>query len=150
MRVMTLTSSAFSDGGVIPARFAQTGRDVSPALSWSGAPDSTRSFVLLVHDAEAALVRRIFEGFVETESGTKLVQALRSDGHLTKRGREFTKSDVYRVLSNRTYRGEAMHKGKSYPGEHAAIVPQAMWDAAHALLTISPRTRANRTRHEWS
>jgi DNA invertase Pin-like site-specific DNA recombinase len=78
---------------------------------------------LLVNDAEAALVRRIFEGFVETESGTKLVQALRAEGNLTKRGRVFTKSDIYRVLSNRTYLGEAMHKGKSHPGEHAAIVP---------------------------
>jgi DNA invertase Pin-like site-specific DNA recombinase len=101
---------------------------------------------LLVNDAEAALVRRIFVGFVETASGTKLVKALRAEGSLTKRGRAFTKSDVYRVLSNRTYRGEAMHKGKSHPGEHAAIVPQAMWDAAHALLTISPRARANRAR----
>lgn len=55
MQVMTLTSSAFTDGGMIPARHAQTGRDVSPALSWSGVPDSTRSFVLLVHDADAAI-----------------------------------------------------------------------------------------------
>ncbi|WP_421990001.1 recombinase family protein [Roseococcus sp.] len=101
---------------------------------------------LLVNDIEAALVRRIFEGFVETGSGTKLVQALRAEGHLTKRGRIFTKSDVYRVLSNRTYLGEAMHKGTSHPGEHAAIVPRAMWDAAHAVLTVSPRVRANRTR----
>jgi hypothetical protein len=100
---------------------------------------------LLVNDAAAALVRRIFEGFVETESGTKLVQALRAEGATTKRGRAFAKSNVYRVLSNRTYLGEAMHKGKSHPGKHAAIVPQAMWDAAHAL-TISPRTRADRTR----
>ena len=101
---------------------------------------------LMVNDAEAALVRRIFEGFAETESGTKLVQALRAEGATTKRGRAFTKSDVYRVLSNRTYLGEAMHKGKSHLGEHAAIVPQALWDEAHALLTVSPRVRANRTR----
>jgi len=39
-----------------------------------------------------------------------------------------------------------MPKGKSHPGEYAAIVPQAMWDAAHSLLTMSPRVRANRTR----
>ncbi|WP_431285587.1 recombinase family protein [Humitalea sp. 24SJ18S-53] len=101
---------------------------------------------LLVNDAEAALVRRIFEGFVATESGTNLVASLRAEGHLTKRGRAFTKSDVYRVLSNRTYLGEAMHKGKSHPGEHAAIVPQEMWDAVHSLLTVSPRVRGNRTR----
>jgi len=39
----------------MPAALAQTGRDVSPALSWSGVPDSTRSFVLIVHDADAPM-----------------------------------------------------------------------------------------------
>ena len=55
IRVMTLSSPAFVDGGMMPARYAQTGRDVSPALSWSGAPDSTRSFVLIVRDADVAI-----------------------------------------------------------------------------------------------
>lgn len=55
IRVMTLTSSAFSDGGMMPAKHAQTGRDVSPPLSWSGAPDSVQSYVLIVHDADAAI-----------------------------------------------------------------------------------------------
>jgi Raf kinase inhibitor-like YbhB/YbcL family protein len=55
IRVMTLTSTAFADGGQIPARHAQTGRDVSPPLAWSGAPDSTQSFVLIVHDADQAI-----------------------------------------------------------------------------------------------
>lgn len=52
--VMTLSSSAITDGGMIPMRHAQAGHDVSPPLSWSGAPDSTRSFVLIVHDVDAA------------------------------------------------------------------------------------------------
>ena len=52
---MTLTSTAFTDGGQIPAKHAQPGRDKSPPLSWSGAPDSTQSFVLLVHDVDAAI-----------------------------------------------------------------------------------------------
>lgn len=52
---MTLTSPAFADGGQIPAKHAQPGRDVSPPLAWSGAPDSTQSFVLIVHDADAAI-----------------------------------------------------------------------------------------------
>ncbi|HCT58757.1 MAG TPA: YbhB/YbcL family Raf kinase inhibitor-like protein [Gemmatimonas aurantiaca] len=55
MRTMTLTSPDFVDGGAMPAALAQTGRDVSPALSWSGVPDSTRSFVLIVHDADAPM-----------------------------------------------------------------------------------------------
>lgn len=53
--VMTLTSNAFTDGARIPDKFAQAGHDVSPSLSWSGAPDSTASFVLIVHDLDAAI-----------------------------------------------------------------------------------------------
>ena len=55
VRVLTLTSPAFTDGGQIPARHTQAGRDVSPPLAWSGTPDSTQSFVLIVHDADAAI-----------------------------------------------------------------------------------------------
>ena len=53
IRIMTLTSSAFADGGMIPDKHAQPGRDVSPPLAWSGAPDSTVSFALIMHDADA-------------------------------------------------------------------------------------------------
>jgi DNA invertase Pin-like site-specific DNA recombinase len=102
---------------------------------------------LVVNDAEAALVRRIFQGFVEMESCTRLVQALRADGATTKRGRPLTKSDVYRILSNRVYLGEAVHKVTAYPGEHEAIVTQAQWEAVHAILQVSPRARVNRTRN---
>ena len=98
---------------------------------------------LLVNEVEAALVRRIFAGFVEMESGTKLVQALRTEGVTTKRGSQLTKNDVYRMLSNRIYLGEAVHKGTAHPGEHDAIVGQEAWDAVHALLQVSPRVRRN-------
>jgi Raf kinase inhibitor-like YbhB/YbcL family protein len=55
IRTMTLTSSAFRDGGAIPEKHAQAGRDVSPALAWTDAPDSTVSFVLLVHDPDSPI-----------------------------------------------------------------------------------------------
>ena len=55
MAVMTLTSSAFADGARIPERNSQAGHDVSPALAWTGVPDSTASFVLIVHDLDAAI-----------------------------------------------------------------------------------------------
>jgi Raf kinase inhibitor-like YbhB/YbcL family protein len=53
--VMTLTSSAFADGARIPEKYAQPGHELSPPLSWTGAPDSTVSFVLIVHDLDAAI-----------------------------------------------------------------------------------------------
>lgn len=49
---MTLTTTAWTDGGAIPTRYSQKGRDVSPPLSWAGAPADTVSFVLIVHDID--------------------------------------------------------------------------------------------------
>ena len=43
-------------------------------------------------------------------------------------------------------RGLAMHTGKSYPGEHAAIIDADLWDSAHSILQESPRKRANNSR----
>jgi len=53
VQIMTLTSSSFTDGGQIPVKFSQAGDELSPALAWTGAPDTTASFVLIVHDANA-------------------------------------------------------------------------------------------------
>lgn len=53
VRTFTLSSPAFADGGLIPDAHAQPGRDLSPPLAWSGAPDSTKSFLLVVHDPDA-------------------------------------------------------------------------------------------------
>ena len=101
---------------------------------------------LVVDEAEADRVRRVFEGFAATGSATKLVPVLRGEGVLTKTGRPFDKGSVYKLLNNRTYLGEVAHKGKAYPGEHQAIVPRELWDAAHAILKESPRVRANQNR----
>jgi len=52
VQVMTLESPAFEDGGLIPAAHAQTGRDESPPLAWSGAPEGTATFALVVRDLD--------------------------------------------------------------------------------------------------
>jgi DNA invertase Pin-like site-specific DNA recombinase len=103
---------------------------------------------LVVNPKEAATVSQIFDGFIATGSGTELAKILQVKGVTSKSGRPLNKGDVYKLLNNRTYRGEAMHKGISYPGEHKAIVPAELWDWAHAILKESPRARANRTRSQ--
>lgn len=50
---LTLTSSAFADGGEIPSRFTCEGDDVSPDLVWEQVPSGTRSLVLIVDDPDA-------------------------------------------------------------------------------------------------
>jgi len=50
---MKLESSAFAHQGEIPAKHTCEGENVSPPLTWSGAPDGTRSFALVVDDPDA-------------------------------------------------------------------------------------------------
>ncbi len=50
---LTLTTTAWPDGGMIPLRYTQAGPEISPALQWSTPPAGTASFVLMFHDADA-------------------------------------------------------------------------------------------------
>lgn len=50
---ITVTSSAFSNGAVIPPRYTCSGEDVSPPISWSGVPDGAQSLALTVIDPDA-------------------------------------------------------------------------------------------------
>ena len=75
-----------------------------------------------------------------------LARELAERGVTTSRGHRIDKKFIYRMLNNRVYIGEAVHKGTSYPGEHAAIIDIEAWDKVHAILTESPRKRAARTR----
>jgi site-specific DNA recombinase len=101
---------------------------------------------LVVNDPEAKKVRMIFERFVKIGSATALVRALRIEGVTGKQGKLVDKGYVYKLLNNRVYIGQAVHKGTAYPGEHHAIVSQTLWDKVHSILTESPRARARQTR----
>ena len=101
---------------------------------------------LVVNEAEAATVQRIFEKFTKSGSVTALVRALRAEDVRGKRGRLIDKSYVYQLFRNRVYLGEAVHKGTSYPGEHQAIISNTLWDKVHAILSEGARQRAASTR----
>ena len=103
---------------------------------------------LVVNNTEAAVVRRVFEGFVALGSRTSLATALQAEKLTSKTGRLLNKGDVYKLLNNRTYVGEAAHKGQVYPGEHKGIISRALWDQVHAVLQESPRVRANKNRNQ--
>ncbi len=50
---LTLSSPDFAHEGPIPTRFTCDGEKISPALAWSGAPEGTRSFALIMQDPDA-------------------------------------------------------------------------------------------------
>ena len=101
---------------------------------------------LVINKAEAAWVKTVFERFVQTGSVTKMLPALHAEGLRTKTGKPADKSYLYKLLNNRVYLGDAVHKGTAYPGEHKAIIDRKLWDRVHALLQESPRKRAAASR----
>lgn len=119
---------------------------------WMGGPVpfgyEVKDRKLVIQAEEAATVRHIFQRFVDLGSGTVLAKELRHDGICNKQGRLIDKGYLYKLMNNRVYRGDAVHKGTAYPGEHVAIIDPALWDQVHAILQVSPRKRANNTRAE--
>ena len=64
---LQVTSGAFAQSALIPARYTCEGDDVSPPLSWSGSPAGTKSFALIMEDPDApdpAKPRRIWVHWV--------------------------------------------------------------------------------------
>ncbi len=51
---LSLTSQAFQNNETIPAKYTCDGINVNPPLEISGAPENTKSFVLIVDDPDAA------------------------------------------------------------------------------------------------
>ena len=50
---MTVSSTAFADGGVIPRRHTCDGEDLSPPMSFADVPSGTKELALLVEDPDA-------------------------------------------------------------------------------------------------
>lgn len=87
---------------------------------------------------------RVFEIFAETGSGIETVARLRAEGATSKAGRPLDKGDVYKLLNNRTYVGEAAHEAglsRRAPGHRAAGL-----GSGARMLQVSPRVRANQDR----
>jgi DNA invertase Pin-like site-specific DNA recombinase len=101
---------------------------------------------LVVNETEAAAVRRIFERFAKCRSALSVVRELAAEGFVNKYGKPVDKGMLYKLLHNRVYVGDAVHKGTAYPGEHDPIVTSTLWDKVQAVLAESPKMRAGRTR----
>ena len=99
---------------------------------------------LIVNKAEAETVRHIFRRYIELKSVRLLKADLDAAGIVSKARtasdgsrygqKPLARGALYLMLQNRIYRGETVHKDKTYPGEHEALVDEALWNEVQALL----------------
>ena len=102
---------------------------------------------LVVNQGEAGTVQHIFRRYLELGSVRELHRGLDDAGYRSKvrksaagavtGGRPFARGALYALLQNRLYIGDVVHKDSSYPGEHDAIVDDALWRAVQARLATS-------------
>ena len=104
---------------------------------------------LIIVPDEAAIVRTIFEQYLEQGSVLKLLAELRRRGITTRLrklstaktigGIPFTQGPLAWLLKNRIYLGEISNHGQWYPGEHAAIADREIFDRVQALMAANGR-----------
>src|SRR5215470_11608412 len=83
-----------------------------------------------------------FAQFEREVTGERIREGIESKVRVDKHGRRtggrpLARGALYLMLQNRIYRGEIVHKDKSYPGEHEPIIDQALWDKVQAVLAVN-------------
>ena len=125
---------------------------------WMGGPlplgYDVRDRKLVINDAEAETVRHLFRSYLELGSVRLLEQRLCDEGIQSKLhrkadgsvrgGKPLARGALYLMLQNHLYRGEISHKGAVYPGEHPAIIDEALWDAVQKQLKEHRANSADR------
>ncbi len=110
---------------------------------------------LVVNKAEARTVVDIYRRYLKLKSvralqleldriGIRSKRRVRPDGTVSGDQR-FSQGALYLLLQNRTYRGEAVHKGSAYPGEHKAIIDKPLWNSVQAVLSENRIERSHGT-----
>jgi site-specific DNA recombinase len=99
---------------------------------------------LVINEEEAARVRAIFALYLQHRSLLPVLAELARRGWCTKQtrtkeghvhgGRPFTRSSLYRLLTNVTYIGQVRYRNEIHPGEQPAIIDRKTWQEVQALL----------------
>jgi len=99
---------------------------------------------LHIVEDHAAIVRSLFDRYLEAGSVVRLKQQLDAEGvrlpvRIDGGGRStggglFSRGHIYKILSNPIYVGRIAHKGQVHEGQHQPIVIQDLWDRVQQNL----------------
>jgi DNA invertase Pin-like site-specific DNA recombinase len=118
-----------------------------------------RNKQLVVNEPEAKTVRTIFESYLKLGTVAKLKAAMDAPGLVSKvrtikgkatGGSPISRNGYHTILKCPLYRGMIHHKGQLYPGNHQAIISEALWEAVQAQLAANASTAASATSTQQS
>jgi site-specific DNA recombinase len=128
----------------------------APVLGYDIDPVRKR---LVVNESEAAQVRAIFGLYLEHQTPMPVVMELGRRHWTTKRwrtrdgiergGRSFTRTSLYKLLTNVTYIGKVDYQGQLYDGEQPAIVESEVWQRVQTLLSRNSRAGGGVVRNKF-
>ncbi len=112
---------------------------------------------LAIVDEHAAVIRHIFDRYIALRcvrlvTLDMLQEDIRVPARETASGRpmgggNFTRGQIYKILTTPTYVGEIHHRNKVHQGNHPPIIERETWDAAQRLLADN---RQGDRRHKHS
>lgn len=118
----------------------------APVLGYDRARDNGGSR-LIVNQAEAKQVRTIYEKYLKLGSLLAVVRWLDVQNWRNKRyktrkgesrgGKDFDKSTLQKLLTNRLYLGKITYKGQVYEGEHEPIVDEDLFGRVQGMLRLN-------------
>jgi site-specific DNA recombinase len=127
-----------------------------PLLGYDVDPKGSK---LVVNQSEATQVRTIFELYLEHQSMIETVKELDKRGWKNKRwvtkkgkvrgGLAFSKTSIFKLLTNVTYVGQLRYKDEVHKGEHEAIVTQDLWQGVQSQLQKNGRAGGVATRNQF-
>lgn len=89
---------------------------------------------LIKIDEEVKTVQMIFNKYLELNSVPKLMEYLRDKNIKTPSDNNFSKGQLYHMLSNKAYIGKIIHKNNVYDGEHEPIIDETSFEKVQKLL----------------
>lgn len=100
---------------------------------------------LVTDEQEAALVRRLFQLYLDQGSVGAVVEILDREGIRTRLGYRFRIGMLAHLLKNRFYLGEIVWRGVSHRGAHAPIVSVELFEAVQQHLATGAIARKGRS-----
>lgn len=115
----------------------------APVLGYDRQRDVTGTR-LVVNEGEAEQVRAIFRKYLELGSLLETIHWLDARGRINKQyttskgtvrgGKDFDKSTLQKLLTNKLYLGQIAHNGQIFQGEHKAIVDEDLFGRVQGQL----------------